>query len=188
MPHYVLALQQQQQQQQLGSLFSTVDIAAQAAACLPRDQQHSAGPLSVLLVLGNSEQAWASALRELQKESTAAADVLVLVVSEQKLSASRSAATDSNSAATAGAAAVTETQLLAECMHGAVLAAKELPLVLQALDVTGACTAAMKAAQFQAVLVRPDGHVGWAAAAALSSDAAKQALATGLQSAVGMLR
>eukprot|EP00953_Heterococcus_sp_UTEX-ZZ885_P010678 6231-Heterococcus_DN1.PRE.2 len=189
MPHYVLELQQQQQQQQRGSLFSTVDIAAQAAACLPRDQQHSAGPLSVLLVLsGDNAQAWTSALQELQTESSAAADVLVLVVSEKKLSASRSATTDSNSATTAGAAAVTETQLLADCMHGAVLAAKELPLVLQALDVTGGCTAAMTEAQFEALLVRPDGHVGWAAAAALSSDAAKQALAAGLQSAVGMLR
>jgi hypothetical protein len=187
MPHYVLELQQQQQQQQRDSLFSTVDIAAQAAACLPRKQQHSAGPLSVLLVLsGDNAQAWTSALQELQTESSAAADVLVLVVSEQKLGAHRKAATDSNSAAIAVAAAATETQLLAECMHGTVLTAKELPLVLQALDVTGACTATMRAAQFEAVLARPDGHVGWAAAAALSSDAAKQALATGLQSAVGV--
>jgi hypothetical protein len=193
MPHYVLALQQpqqqqQQQQQQRGSLFSTVDIAAQAAACLTREQQHRAGPLSVLLVLsGHSEQAWISALQELQRESSAATDVLVLVLSEQELSAHRSADTESDSATTtAGAAAVTETQLLAECMHGAALAAlaaKESPLVLQAVDVRGACIAAMRAAQFEAVLVRPDGHVGWAAAATSPQQqhsAMKQALAAGL--------
>jgi hypothetical protein len=191
MPHYVLALQQQQQQQQQqqGSLFSTVDIAAQAAqACLTREQQYSAGPLSVLLVRsGHGDHRWISALQQLQTNSSS--DVLVLVVNEHKRGAHGSADADSTSATTAGTTAVTETHLLAECMRGASLTATESPVVLQAFDVTRGCTAALRAAQYEAVLVRPDGHVGWAAAAMSHqqqpSDAIAEALAAGLRSAVG---